>query len=178
VEVNFLWLALGAGLLLWGKKLFWVFVGAAGFLFGLSTSQSLLDGQPFWLYLVIAAICAAIVVAGVKFLKNVAFGLGGFILGAYLAYGVLQMFNLELGVLQWVILIGAGALGAVLMLTLFDWALILLSTTVGSLIITRSIPGEAPGIQILFFGLILIGIIAQMRKSHPAPQIVGGSVDQ
>lgn len=168
MEFNFLWLILGAGLVFWGKRLFWVFIGAAGFVFGLTTSQSLIADKPVWFYLVAGAICAGALVILIKLLKNVAFGLGGFVLGAYLANGVLQLLEIDLGVFSWVVLIVAGIIGSVMMLRLFDWALIILSSSVGALLVTQAIPGgEAPGIQILFFGLILLGFIVQSRKDQP-----------
>jgi hypothetical protein len=167
LELNFFLLILGVGMVFWGKKLFWLFISAAGFLFGLSTSQSLMPNEAIWFYLIVAAICGGIAVVLVKLLKNVAFGVGGFVLGAYLADGVLQMMDLNLGTASWVVIILAGAAGAALMLLLFNWALIILSASVGSLLITRAIPGEAPGLQILFIGLIVLGFIAQTRKSSP-----------
>ncbi len=167
MEFNFILLLLGTGLVFWGKRLFWVFVAAAGFLFGMSTSQSLMPEEAIWFYLIVGAICGGIAVVLVKLLKNIAFGVGGFVLGAYLADGVLQMMDLNLGSISWVVIILGGAAGAALMLLLFNWALIILSASVGSLLITRSIPGEAPGLQILFIGLIVLGFIAQTRKSQP-----------
>ena len=126
MELNFFLLILGVGMVFWGKKLFWLFISAAGFLFGLSTSQSLMPNEAIWFYLIVAAICGGIAVVLVKLLKNVAFGVGGFVLGAYLADGVLQMMDLNLGTASWVVIILAGAAGAALMLLLFNWALIIL----------------------------------------------------
>jgi hypothetical protein len=167
VNLNFLWILLGAGLIFWGKKLFWILLGAAGFLLGFTQSQSIIQDQPIWFYLVVAAVCAALVVAAIKLLKNIAFGLGGFVAGAYVANGVLNMLKLELGTLTWVVIIVCGVVGAILMLTLFEWALIILSSTAGAMLVTQSLPKDLPGIQILFFGLILLGFIVQVKKSRP-----------
>lgn len=168
MEFNFFLLVLGVGLVFWGKRLFWLFIAAAGFLFGMTTSQSLMPDEVIWFYLIVAAICAGVAVVLVRLLKNIAFGVGGFVLGAYLADGVMQLLELDFGTFSWVIIILAGAAGAALMLLLFNCALIVLSASVGSLLITRSIPGEAPGNQILFLGLIVLGFLAQTRRNQPA----------
>jgi len=167
VEFELIRLLIGGGLLLFGRKLFWVFIGAAGFLGGLSAGQSLLENQPFWYAWVMGGVCAIILVMLVKLLKNIAFGIGGFILGAYLANGFLEILHLDVGTLQWLILLAAGAMGAILMLTLFEWALVILSSTVGALLISQSIPLDPPASQIIFFGLIILGIMIQIRHEKP-----------
>jgi hypothetical protein len=68
VDFSIIQLAFGAGLVLFGKRLFWIMVGLAGFIFGLKTAQSLFEQQSIWLSLVIAFICAGAVVAIIRFL--------------------------------------------------------------------------------------------------------------
>lgn len=177
MDFSFIQLAFGVGLVLFGRRLFWIMVGLAGFIFGLRTAQSLFDQQPFWFSLVVAVICAGAVVAIIRLLKNLAFGLGGFILGAYLVNGVLQMMTVDLGTLQWVIIIIGGAIGAGLMLTLFNWALIILSTTAGAMMIIQILPEDLPGATFIFFGLVVLGFLAQTRKPPTAalPKNLPGS---
>jgi drug/metabolite transporter (DMT)-like permease len=103
----------------------------------------------------------------VKLLKNIAFGIGGFVLGAYLANGFLELLDLSVGTIHWFILLMAGILGAVLMLTLFEWALVILSSTVGALLISQSIPLDPPASQIIFFGLLFLGMMVQIRHEKP-----------
>ncbi len=167
MEFELIRILVGGGLILFGRKLFWFFIGAAGFLGGLSAGQSLLEKQPFWYTWIMGAICAIILVIIVKLLKNIAFGIGGFILGAYLANGLLEIMNLNVGTLHWLILIAAGAIGAGLMLTLFDWALVILSSTVGALLISQSIPLKPPASQVIFFGLLILGMMIQIRHERP-----------
>ncbi len=167
MEFNFIWLLLGLGLLFWGKRLFWIFIGAAGFLAGLYTSESLIHDQSIWFYLIVGAICAGGLIGLVKLLKNIAFGLGGFILGAIFANGVLELLDLDLGLVSWIIIIATGVIGAGLMLWLFNTALVILSACTGAMLVAQAIPGKAPGLQILFFGLIVLGILAQTRKDPP-----------
>ncbi len=174
MDFSFFQFILGTGLVLFGKRLFWTMIGLAGFVFGLKTAQNLFDKQPLWFSLVIAVICAAAIVGIIRFLKNIAFGLGGFMLGAYLVNAILQLLNLELGTLQWVFIITGGAVGAVLMLTLFNWALIVLSTTAGAMLITQTLPDDLSGVKFIFFGLVLLGLIAQTRK--PNSQVMSKTI--
>lgn len=166
MEINFVWLALGLGLVFFGKKLFWMFIGAAGFIFGYSVSQSLLDKSEFWVYLVAGAICAGLAVGLIRLLKNIAFGVGGFAAGAYIGYGIQQVLDLKLGWLSWAIIIVCGLIGAALMLKVFTWALIILTAGAGALLVTQAVPAEPPGSQILFLGLVVLGLLAQTRRDH------------
>jgi len=179
VDFSFIQLIFGTGLVLFGKRLFWIMICFAGFVFGLKTAQNIFDKQPLWFSIVIAVICAAAIVGIIRFLKNIAFGVGGFILGAYLVNAILQMLNLEFGTLQWVFIIIGGAVGAALMLTLFNWALIILSTTAGAMLITQTLPDDLSGAKIIFFGLVLLGLTAQTRKpnSQVSPKTIPG-IDQ
>ncbi len=44
----------GAALLILGRKLFWVFVGAIGFVLGMDIASRFLQGRPDWLILIVA----------------------------------------------------------------------------------------------------------------------------
>jgi hypothetical protein len=166
VEINFIWLALGLGLVFFGKKLFWIFIGAAGFIFGFSVSQTLLESSPMWVYLAAGAICAGVAVMLIRLLKNIAFGLGGFAAGVYIGYGIQQVLELDLGWVSWVVIIVCGVIGAALMLKLFEMALIILTAGGGALLVTQSVPAVPPGSQILFLGLVLLGILSQSRRNQ------------
>lgn len=168
-DINYIWLLLGFGLVFWGKKLFWFFIGVIGFVFGLTTGQSLLEDKSYWVYLLIGAVCAMALLTLVKLLKNVAFGIGGFLAGAYLGNGLLTLLQVDPGNLKWLMLVVCGGLGALFMLKLFHFALILLSSGVGALLVTQSIPAEPPGNQVLFVGLIILGLIVQTRNNKQIP---------
>lgn len=167
MDIGILRLFIGIGMIFFGRKLFWGFIGAAGFIIGMSASQSIIHDQSIWFHLIAGVALGIVLVLLVKFLKNFAFGVGGFVLGAYLANGVLTLTGLNLGTISWVVVLVGGILGAVLMLTLFDWALIILSSTVGAMLITQSVPKDMPGVQILFFGLVLLGMIVQVKRNRP-----------
>ncbi len=168
MEFEVIRLLLGGGLLFFGRKLLWLFIGAAGFMFGFSSLQRMAGDLKIWYYLGVGIICGIILVVLVRSLKNIAFGVGGFLLGAYFASGLMNVLQLELGMLQWLVMLIMGAGGAALMLTLFDWSAVILSSGLGALLLIQSLPLVPPASQIIFFGLLLLGLVLQIRKSQPS----------
>ena len=98
-----------------------------------------------------------------RFIKNIIFGLGGFLLGAYLVNGILGPW-LDLGTLAWIFILMGGALGAFFMLSAFEWALKILSSISGAMLITQVIPPEFPYKQVVFIGLVILGVVLQTRS--------------
>jgi hypothetical protein len=67
-----------------------------------------------------------------------------------------------------------GMIGAVLVMLLFDWGLIFLSSLVGASLISQAIPLERPFGVVLFIGSFFVGIVIQMgmiRAQKPKPRI-------
>ena len=56
---------------------------------------------------------------------------------------------------------GAGIIGAVLLLSLFDWALIVLSAVVGAYLIESAIVLPTAGMAVLFVALAIVGVFVQ-----------------
>src|SRR6516162_2871998 len=68
----------GAALLLFGRKLFCLFVGCVGFIVGADLARNMVQGQPGWLVLLIA-ICIGLIAAIISiFLQRVLVGIAGF----------------------------------------------------------------------------------------------------
>jgi hypothetical protein len=101
----------------------------------------------------------------VKTLKNLAFGLGGFILGAYVAYNLLILLKFHPGALEYVIYILGGLIFAGLLLSLFDKALILVSSILGAILIVQNITVQVVGKEMLFFILLGFGVVVQIALS-------------
>ncbi|HET9907453.1 MAG TPA: hypothetical protein VFQ23_12445, partial [Anaerolineales bacterium] len=73
---------LGGALLLAGRKLFWLFVGAIGFVTGLQFATSFWQG-PDNLALVFGLIVGVIFALLAVFLQSIAIGIAGFFAGGY-----------------------------------------------------------------------------------------------
>jgi hypothetical protein len=154
---------IGIGLLFFGRRAFWLFVAAAGFLAGLSLANSLLEG-PEWFGLIVGlgvALLAALVAVAVQ---RFAFGLIGFLVGGYIALQVLPLFNVESG---WatVIAFGIGGLFGIILVGMFlGWALISLSSLAGAALIVDALNLDAGLGTLVFIILVLVGVVFQARE--------------
>ncbi len=156
-------LILGIILLLLGRKLFWFFVGAAGFLLGLDLTERFFAGTDMTklvIALVIGIICAFLAILFYK----VAVAIGGFFIGVYLALHLVSYLGIPIQPsMTWVAYLIGGIIGAILILVLFDWALIVLSSFAGASLILHSVLlPRVPG-TIAYVVLVVIGILFQAR---------------
>jgi hypothetical protein len=162
MSIHLIYILAGVVLLFFGRKMIWFVLGCIGFVAGFSAVGSFLKEAPYWLPIVVGAAGGVLLVVLVKTLKNLAFGLGGFILGAYVAYNLLQMLNFHPGALEYGIYILGGLIFAGLLLSLFDKALILVSSILGAMLIVQNISVEIVGKEALFFILMAFGVIVQI----------------
>jgi hypothetical protein len=68
----------GAALLVFGRKLFWLFVAGIGFIAGLNVATSYLKGSPQWLILLLALVAGLIGALLAVFAQSIAIGIAGF----------------------------------------------------------------------------------------------------
>lgn len=157
----------GLALLFFGRQLFWLFVAGAGFAFATIVTAELLKGLADWA--IVIAILAGIIGALLAIvLQRLAIGLGGFLMGGYLAFTLTDQFDASL---VWPAFFIGGILGALLVLVLFDWALIVLSSLTGAVLIVGSVNLEPP-IAYLACGLAFLAGLAvqagQLKKRRRA----------
>ena len=118
----------GVLLLVLGRRLYWLFVAALGFLYGLELAPRLLP-HPSETVVVIIALGLALVGALVAVVgTKVVLGVVGFMAGGGIAALVLQHLPIDSGLVAAGISLIAGLIGAALVLLLFDTALIVLSS--------------------------------------------------
>ena len=152
---------IGVAVLFLGRRLYWLFVGGAGFALGMSLAARFFQGQPPSVVLVIALAAGVVGVLVALFAKKLAIALSGFAAGGYVALSVAGLMTTPpvwLVVLSFVV---GGIVGALLTTVLFDWALIVLSSLTGAGLITQVIPLRAPLVLLLFVVLVAVGIVAQ-----------------
>lgn len=162
------WYYLLAGLLLLvlGRKLFWLFSGLVGFLLGLNLAQQYFPAfSPINLVLIASALGALGAVLAVM-LQKVAIGLMGFLAGGYLVYLLLPTFSLQLGDLIWLFVILGGILGALLASSMFDWALIIISSALGANVIVSQLVMPQPFPVVGTIALFIFGLIVQNKLLH------------
>jgi len=153
---------IGLALVFFGRKLFWLFVGCVGFIVGAEFAERALQGQPEWLILLIALGVGLLGAIISIFLQRVVIGIAGFFAGGYclsaLAPTVLHS-NHE-GV-AWIAFVVGGLLGAILIITLLDPALIAMSSLAGATAVAQHVPLDSSVKPWLFLGLLVLGIIVQ-----------------
>jgi hypothetical protein len=168
---------LGIILLTTGKKLYWLLVAVVGFVIGLTLATQFVQLDPPWL-IYIVAFSAGIVgaVLGI-YLQRLAIAVVGFIVSGYGATYLAGLLGIKVEPFNWMAFIIGGIIGLLLVASIFDWALYILSAWAGSTLITRTIT-EGVGLNetlglVLFFILFVVGMIIQVglyrEKAKPVP---------
>ena len=153
-------LILGAALLITGRKLFWLFVGAAGFVAGLQLATQFSQG-PELLSLVVGLAVGILFALLAIVLQGLAIGVAGFLAGGYILTVLAGMIGLNQGAFSWIVYVIGGIIGALLVIFLFDWAIITLSSLAGASLISQAlaIPGGLAGV--VFLALVIVGVVIQ-----------------
>jgi hypothetical protein len=154
-------IGLGIILLIFGRRLFWLFVALVGFLLGMEFTWVILGEQPKWVMLFIGLGTGLIGALLAVLVERVAFALAGFYAGAYLALIGAQSF----GVGGNTILLFAvgGLIGAVLAALIMDWVIIVLSCLVGSGAVVVSLELGQTVSLLIFLVLAVAGTFLQTR---------------
>jgi len=161
-------LLVGLCLMLFGRKLFWVFVAAIGFAAGLHFAMHFLVHQSDLTVLLIALGCGAAGALLAIFLQKVAIAVAGFAGGATILVHILLSWTTVNPQYAWLAALIGGIVGAILMMALFDWALIILSSLLGAALVAEILP-LSPMLQAAsYVGLVIVGLVAQslFRKSR------------
>jgi len=167
----------GAALLLFGRRLFWLFVGGVGFIVGFDLATAALQGQPEWMILLVAVAVGLIGIIASIFLQRIVVGIAGFFAGGYfLSTLAVTALHMNQPGVQWIAFIIGGVLGAVLTMMLLDPALIIMSSLAGATAVSQNVPLDPPNKNLLFIGLLIFGIIVQwvqyagVKKSRQSTQ--------
>ena len=158
-------LVVGLLLLVLGRRLYWLFVAGIGFVTGLQLGPRLLPDQSELVIVVVALVLALVGALVAVVATKLALGIIGFVAGGGVAMLLLGNLGMDGGTLALITYVAAGIVGAILLLVLFDWALIVLSSLAGSSLIVMSLtemlalPSVVGGILIVV--LALIGVLIQ-----------------
>jgi hypothetical protein len=152
---------IGAVVLFFGRKLFWLCVAAVGFAAGMQVAPHLMHEPTPVLQLSIALVFGFIGALLALFLQKIAIAIAGFLAGGKLAMALVAAFLAEGARYPGISFIIGGIIGAILLLALFDWALIVMSSIVGAYLIGQTIVLPQTGATILFVALTAAGIAVQ-----------------
>jgi hypothetical protein len=160
---------IGAIVLFFGRKLFWLCVAAVGFAAGVEIAPHLVHEPSVLLQLIIALVLGVIGAVLALFLQKIAITVLGFLAGGKLAGAIAAAFFVHYGQYSTIIFLIGGIVGAVLMLVLFDWALIVVSSLIGAHLIQSAILLPPSGSTIVLIGFTVIGVLVQtasLRRSR------------
>ncbi|MCB0111868.1 MAG: hypothetical protein KDE53_38350 [Caldilineaceae bacterium] len=163
--------------LLFGRRLFWVFVAVAGFLIGLALSGILLSNQSQLVHLLVGIIVGLVGGVLAMYLTKPMAAVGGF----FALGSAALLLSMPLGISgggRWVFFLVAGIIGALLIFGLFDWALIINSSISGATGIAAGLSGlfgNPPQLIYLIVVAVLlaVGIIFQTRELQAGKAIIG-----
>jgi len=152
---------IGIVVLLFGRKLFWLCVAAVGFLAGVELAPHLVNEPSTLLQLTVAIVLGLIGALLALLLQKIAIAVFGFLAGGKLAGAIAAAFFVHYAQYSTIIFVVGGLIGAILLLTLFDWALIVVSSLIGAHLIQNAIVLPPSGSTVVFLGLAVIGILIQ-----------------
>ena len=162
LEVSLVMMAGGLGILFFGRKLFWLYVGVVGMLLGFELAQNYLPDAQLWLFLICGAVLGIISAVLAILMQYVAVGLAGFVGGSYLAVQVLDILPMiNVGELQWLLLLIPAVLGTIVCIMVFDLAIIFLSSLTGAVILVQLFEMNPALQNVLFLVVAVIGASVQ-----------------
>ena len=158
----------GIASLFFGRLLFWLFVGAAGFIAGFELALAFLGDRAFWLSLIVAIIAGVLGSVVAAFAQRLAVAAAGFIAGGYFLLNLVRLLGTGGGppnTIAVILYLAGGLIGAVLLSLLFDPTLILLSSALGATLLTQAVNTwlsfGRPATAVLFVLLFVLGVAAQ-----------------
>lgn len=152
---------IGLVVLFLGRKLFWLCVAAVGFAAGVEIAPHVAQQPTPVLQLSIAIVLGFVGALLALLLQKVAVALVGFAAGGRLAVGITGSFFVDYANYYWLTFILGGVVGALLLLALFDWAVIIASALIGAHLVVRAFVLPQTGATILLVVLAAIGVAVQ-----------------
>ena len=170
----------GLLLLVCGRRLFWLFVGAVGFMAGIRFSDRFLQGQPDDVIIIFSLVLGLLSAVLAVAVRKLALGAAGFLAGGYLLTQLLAVSGQQAAIFSndvgqfapWITFLVGGLLGAVLMNVLFGLTLIVLSAAGGAALVCESIHSSPQVLSAVFTILAVLGVLIQsglIRRQLPGP---------
>jgi hypothetical protein len=147
-------LVVGIVLLVAGRRVFWLAVGAAGFVFALVLALRWLDARPFWLLLGLAFLAGVVGAMLAVLLQRLAVAVAGFLVGGWAGLALWFLLGGVEGFGALLAFLVAGVVAAILAGALFEAALIVVSALIGAVLVAGAAGAEGP------FGMLLIVVLA------------------
>ncbi len=151
----------GALLLTLGRKIFWFFVAASGFYAGFELESRYLDIKPEWVALLIAVAIGLVGALLAYYFQKLVIGAAGFFAGAFIASRLVSYLGTRVQGWDWLLILIGGVVGIILMSAIFEWALIILSSLAGSILIVEGLRLTGLVETIAAVLLFVVGLVFQ-----------------
>lgn len=151
----------GIALLFFGRRLFWLLVAALGFALGLQLAPYLSQNPPLWLSLLLSLGLGLLGALLAVMLQKLAIGIAGFLVGGRVAVAIAAAFWVNHAHYSVITFVVGGVIGALLLVALFDWALIIFSAIEGARLITDTVHLPSTGTTVLIVALAFFGMMVQ-----------------
>jgi hypothetical protein len=169
--LGYLNVIIGGGLLLAGRKLFWLLLAALGFMLGLGLAARF-SFRSEWVLVLAALALGAIFAFLAVFAETVAIGIAGFLGGGFALMRLAALLGVGSSAAQILAFILGALLGVAMVIWLFDWGLIVVSSAVGSSMVTAGLFLTTTQRLLLFFVLFFTGVLVQfltLWRNHRLP---------
>jgi hypothetical protein len=154
----------GLVLLLAGRRVVWLAVGALGFVAGYQAMERWGSGLPPVVGFVVAVAVGVVGILLAVLVQRVAVALAGFFLGVALGTLLLPILGPSLGPWSGLVIAAAGLVMAVVALALFSLALVVLTAGAGAVLLTQAIaPPEVWALPLVVV-LWVVGVMVQRRQ--------------
>ena len=160
-SVTIVGVLIGIVILFFGRKLFWLCVAAVGFAVGVEIAPHLVNESSSLLALLVALAFGVLGALLALFLQKIAIAVLGFLSGGKLASAIAVAFFVQYAQYSTIIFVVGGIIGAILLLAVFGWALIVVSSFIGAYLIQSAIVLPPTGSTLVFVGLAVVGIVVQ-----------------
>ena len=163
---SIIYLVIGVIILTSGRKLFWLFTACMGFIIGFEYGGNITGIQNQLGILLVAFFTGVAGALLAIFFQGVAVCTAGFLVGGFAGINFLQLTGYFSHQYFWHSFILGGIIGLILMIMIFDYALIFFSSIAGAFMIVHAIYLVPPVKTLVFLVLAMAGAVFQARV-HP-----------
>ena len=155
-------LALGVALLLFGRRLFWLFVAVAGFLVGTWLADSMLSVDSETARLGVSLGIGVLAALAAVFVQRAAIALAGAAVAGYGAWWYFALGATSLEVWQWIVVSLAATTGLLLARSVFEIGLVALSSLAGAVLVLEGLTPPPEVARWAVFALAIVGAAIQV----------------
>lgn len=151
----------GIVVLLAGRRLFWLFIGAAGFFAGVLLADTYLGVDSEVLRWIAGLSVGFLAALAAVFLQRMAVALGGALVSGYAVYWYLGLTWQPFETWHWLLVAAAVVIGFLVAQVVFDFGLIFLSSLGGATLILENLDADPQVSRWLFLVLVVLGAATQ-----------------